>query len=396
MKLTRGRVFVWLAGAAGAATIAWSFVPRPVSVETARVARGPIVVTVDEEGHTRVRDRFTISAPVAGYLERIACRAGTAVRAGDVVARVAGAPPTPLDARTRQQFEARVEAAVDGLRQARTRVDSARASLAQADRDLARQIQLEKDRVVAPQEVESASTRRQVAQADVTAAVAGAEVAEHALQEARAALAAATTARPSGRFVAVRAPRDGVILRVFEESERVVAAGTPLVEIGAPAALEIVVDVLSTDAVAIRPGARVLIERWGGAGALNGRVRLVEPSSFTKVSALGVEEQRVNVIIDFTDAPDKWQRLGDGFAVEARVVVTETTDALTVPTAALFRRGDEWAAFKVADGRAVEQLVRIGRQTSAAAELLGGLVEGDAVIVHPSEQIAPGVRVAVR
>ena len=386
----------WLTGIAVVVAIGWSFTPQSVSVEVARVSRGPLAVTVDEEARSRVHDRYIVSAPVPGYLTRIAYRPGAVVRAGQSVARVLPAPPGPIDARTRSQLEARVEAAVDALRQTRTHVESARAALAQATRDFERLRQLERDRAIAPQEVEGARTRQQVADADVNAALAGADVAEHDLEAARAALVAADGARPAGRITDIRAPREGAILRVFEQSERVVSAGTPLLEIGDPSALEIVADLLSTDAVQVSSGARVLVDRWGGEGLLNGRVRLVEPSSFTKVSALGVEEQRVNVVIDLTDPPTIWQRLGDGFALEVRVIVWERPDVLKVPAGTLFRRGDQWTVFKVVASRAVAQPIGVGHQNSIDAEVLDGLAAGDQVIVHPSERVGDGTRVDVR
>jgi HlyD family secretion protein len=392
----RTRWISWFVGIALALAIGWSFLPQPVSVEVAPVSRAPLVVTVAEEARTRVRDRYTVSAPVTGYLTRIAYRPGAVVRSGQTVARITPAPPGPLDARTRSQLAARLEAAVDALGQARTRVESARAALAQATREVDRQRQLEHDRVIAAQDMEVARTRQQVAEADAKAASAGVNVAEHDVEAARGALLAADGGPRTGPAADVRAPRDGAILRVFEESERVLTAGTPLLEIGDPSALEIVADLLSTDAVQVSPGSRVLIDRWGGPGSLNGRVRLVEPSSFTKVSALGVEEQRVNVVIDFTDPRAAWQRLGDGFALEVRVVTWENPDVLKAPAGSLFRRGNQWTVFKVVGRRAVEQAVRIGHEDGSDAEVLGGLAPGDRVIVHPSEQVSAGARVDVR
>jgi HlyD family secretion protein len=387
----------WLGGSAVAIAIGWSFVPKPVSVEVTRVTRGPLAVTVDEEARTRVRDRYTVSAPVAGYLTRIAYRPGAVVRSGQSVAHVLPAPSTPIDPRTRSQLEARVEAALDALRQARTRLESTRAAFAQAQREFGRQEQLVKGGAVSPHEAEAAQLREQLADADVKAALAGVDVAEHDVEAARAALQASESPRPTaGRIVDVRAPRDGSILRVFEESERVVPAGAPLLEIGDPSSLEIVADLLSTDAVNVSPGGRVIVDRWGGEDVLNGRVRLVEPSSFTKVSALGVEEQRVNVVIDVTDAPSIWKRVGDRFALEVRVVTWECPDVLKVPVGTLFRRGDQWAVFKVVGNRGVAQTIRIGHQNSLEAEVLAGLEAGDQVIVHPSERVSDGVRIDVR
>ena len=384
----------WLAAAVVLAGVAWSFVPRAVNVETARAVRGPLTVTIDEDAKTRVRDRFTVSAPVAGYLERIALRPGAAVRAGDVVAAILPAPAAPLDARTRAGLEARVAAARDGESRARLQADAARIMVAQSARELQRQEQLQRDRVISTQELETARLRHQVADADAGTAAAAADAARHALDEARAALLAAD--RPAGRPIAVRAPRDGALLRVFEESERTVAAGTPLVEIGAPAALEIVAELLSTDAVRVRPGSEVLVERWGGDTPLHARVRLVEPSSFTKVSALGVEEQRVNVVMDFSDPPECWAQLGDRFAVEVRVVVWRSADAVKVPIGALFRRGDSWAVYRVEGGRAAEQAVRIEARSDREAAVAEGVRDGDEVIVHPSDKIATATRVVVR
>jgi HlyD family secretion protein len=397
MTRLRTRWISWLVGVAVALAIAWSFVPKPVSVETTAVVRGPIVVTIDEEARTRVRDRYTISAPVMGYLTRIGYRPGTVVQRGQAVARVLPVPSTPIDSRARSQLEARVEAAIDALRQARTRVESARAALVQATREVERQSQLERRHVIAPQELEVAQTRQQLADSDVKAALAGVDVAEHDIEAARAALQASDTPRPAaGRTVEVRAPRHGSILRVFEESERVVSAGTPLLEIGDPTDLEVVADLLSTDAVHVSTGARVVIDRWGGEGTLSGRVRLIEPSSFTKVSALGVEEQRVNVVIDFTDTPTLWQRLGDRFALEVRVVVWEHADVMKVPVGALFRRGNDWALFTVVGNRAVIRTVRIGHQDAMDAEVLDGAAAGDQVIVHPSERVSDGTRIEIR
>ena len=397
MTRIRTRWMAWLVGAGVVALIGWSFVPKPVSVEVAEVARGPLVVTIDEEARTRVRDRYTVSAPVTGYLTRITSRAGAVVRKGQTVARILPAPATPIDARTRSQLEARVEATVDALRQAQTRVESARTTLAQATRDLDRQRRLERSGAIARQELEVAHTRQQVAEADVNAALAGVDVAEHDVEAARASLRASETPQPTqGRAVEVRTPHHGAILRVFEESERVVTAGMPLMEVGDPSVLEVVADLLSTDAVNVSPGARVLIDRWGGEGVLNGRVRFIEPSSFTKVSALGVEEQRVNVLIDFTDPSTTWQRLGDQFALEVRVVVWEREDVLKVPVGTLFRRGNEWAVFTVGGNRAVAHPIRIGHQNAIEAEVLDGVAAGDQVIVHPSERVSDGTRVVVR
>jgi HlyD family secretion protein len=372
------------------------FRPQPVSVETARVVRGPLVVTIDEEGRTRVRDRYTVSAPVAGYVTRIVYRVGDQLRRGQVVARILPAPSGPLDRRTRTQLDARAEATADALTQAGARVEAARAALEQAKREALSATRLLRSGSIAPQDADAAETRRRRAESELATAMAGLNVANHDVEAARAALLAAEEVPRAGGTTNVHAPQNGAILKVFEPSERVVAAGTALFDIGDASALEIVADLLSTDAVRVAPGARVLIDRWGGSTVLNGRVRVIEPASFTKVSALGVEEQRVNVLIDIVDPYTVWARLGDGFAVEVRVVQWERPDVVTVPTSALFRHGDQWAVFLVSNGRALMKDVRIDHQNTLTAEVTAGLTENNEVIVHPSERISDGTRVNVR
>ena len=394
MRMLPIRGLAWTAGVVLLAAVAWSFMPRPASVETAPVTRGPMTVTIDEEAKTRVRDRYTLSAPVGGYLTRIALRPGAVLHAGDTVALILPSQPAPIDARARAELQARVAAATDAVRRARLQHDAALLASTQAGRELERHRQLARDSVVSAQELESARLRHEMAQADATSAAAAADVAVHDLEAARAALLAGD--RPAGRATVVRAPHDGLLLRVFEESERAVTPGTPLVELGAPEALEIVAEMLTTDAVRIAPHAAVLVDRWGGAAPLNGRVRLVEPSSFTKVSALGVEEQRVNVIIDFTDPPDCWKLLGDRFAVEVRVVVWQADAAIKVPVGALFRRGDAWAVYTAAGGRAVERTVRVVARNDREAAVDEGLSQGDLVVIHPSDKISDRTRISVR
>lgn len=396
MVRMRARWLFWIAGVAIAAAVVWSFVPKPIGVDVAPVTRGPLVVSIDEDGRTRVRDRYTVSAPVSGYLSRIALRPGAPIKQGEAVARIFPAVSAPLDERTRSQLQSRVSAAADSVRQARMRVNSARAAHEQARRELDRQLRLERDRVVSAQEVDVVRTRERVAEADLRGAAAGLGVAEHEVQAARAALLAVDAEQITGRVTDVRAPQGGAVLRVFEESARAIQAGAPLVEIGAPAALEIVADLLTTDAVQVQPGARVLIDRWGGEGELHGCVRLVEPSSFTKISALGVEEQRVNVVIDLTDSPQTWQRLGDGFGVEVRIVTWADESALKVPVSALFRRGDDWCVYKIVASRAIEQCIRSVHRNDRDAAVDAGLSDGDRVIVHPGERIRTGTRVVVR
>ncbi len=386
--ITRRR-WLWIAIAAGCAAAAvLAFRPRPLAVETAAAARGPMQVTLDDQGETRVLDRFLIAAPVAGRLQRIVLRAGGRVRQGDVVARI---QPAPLDPRERERLQARVQAAGAARQAAAAEVARARASLTQAERDRDRDRRLGEKNVIAPQELEQAELAAAVAQRGLEAAQYREQVAQYELSEARAGLLSAEgEAGGRGRVLQLRAPVAGRVFRVNEENERVVAAGAPLIELGDPGAMEVVTDVLSADAVQIRPGDPALIEDWGGPAPLAATVRTVEPSAFTKVSALGVEEQRVNVVLTLPHPPPA---LGDRFRVETRIVVWQAADVLRIPASALFRRGDAWNVFVVANGRARLRPLTIGHRSPDWAEVLSGLAAGTPVITYPSSDITDGVRV---
>lgn len=367
----------------------------PLPVETAAADRGPLVVTVDEEGETRVRDRFVVAAPTAGRVLRIALDPGDALAAGDVVAEI---HPAPLDRRTRAAAQARVEAAEANRQTAHASVVRARAALTQAEREARRMERLHGAGTAAEEQLERARLEETTRAQEVAAARSAADATLHELEAARASLLAAEGSESANQktcdtgesCIEIRAPVSGRVLRVPEESERIVMAGEPLLEIGDPASLEIVVDVLSPDAVRIRPGARMLLERWGGGAPLVAHVRRVEPSGFKKISTLGVEEQRVNVIADLDAAPDS---LGDGFRVEARIVVFEAGDVVRVPASALLRRGEGFAVFVVDAGRARRRSVEVGERGSGFAEIRSGLAPGERVIVHPSDQVDDGVRV---
>jgi HlyD family secretion protein len=392
-----------LAGAAALlAALAWAvFRPAAVPVDVTVVRRGPLEVTVDEEGETRVRDRYVVAAPTTGRLLRIELDEGDALEAGALVARI---EPVPLDPRDRASAEARLEAAEAQRSAAQARVGLARATLEQAGRSTQRSERLHQAGTLSAEDLEQAQLTLTQAQRELDAARESAHAAEHEVEAARAALldaygrqGAGGAAGDSGRCaevpcVEVRAPVGGSVLRVREESERIVTAGTPLVEVGDPDDLEIVVDVLSTDAVRIRPGAEVRIEEWGGPGALSARVRLIEPSAFTKVSALGVEEQRVNVIADLLE---ETPGLGDGFRVEARIRVWEAADVLVAPTSALFRSGESWAVFVVEDGVARRRQVDVGERGGTAVEIRARLSEGETVVLHPSDRLRDGARVTL-
>lgn len=359
--------------------------PSRVPVETALVSRGPLRVTVDDEGTTRVRERFTITAPVAGRLERIEVREGATVAANQVVARIA---PLPLDVQTRQLAEARLASAVALEREAATRVPQAKAAADQAERAAARRRALLEIGGVSRESVEQYELEARLRAEAAEAAGAAHDAARADVAAARAALVGADArALP---LVAMRAPAGGRVLRVPDRSGRVVPAGAPLLEIGDARALEVVVPVLSSDAVKVLPGACAELLEWGGDHPLEGTVREVEPSAFTRVSALGIEEQRVNVVIDVTAPPPA---LGDNYRVEARIVVWEADDVLLVPSSALGQEAGEWIAFVVRDGRAERRAVRIGERNGLDAQVLDGLAEGEDVVLFPSDLVRDGVRV---
>ena len=387
---TGRRVLPWLGLAALASAITVGLWPRPVPVEAAPVTRGPLVVTVDDEGMTRVRHRYVVTSPAGGQLRRIDWKAGAEVVAGKTVLAVLEAAPGDfLDARLQAQAEARVRAAGAAREAAAAQRERAAAADRLATADLARARRLREDRVISAQELETAQLRAEAAAQDLRAAGFAVQVATFELQQAEAVAARGTPGAPPAPLV-ITAPVNGRILRVFQESARVVPAGFPLLAVGDATDLEVRIEVLSRDGVAVRPGARVLLEQWGGAEPLQARVRLVEPSAFTKISALGVEEQRVYVIADLMDPPERRPTLGDSYRVEARIVVWESPDALQAPAGALFRRQGATQAYVVANGRAALRTLRTGRGNGLRTEILDGLREGEQVIVYPGDQVAEG------
>lgn len=371
--------------------------PRPLPVESGRVARGPLVVTVDEEGMTRVRNRYVLSAPISGQLQRIDWKAGADVQAGKtVLATLESSGADFLDARSLAQAEARVRAAAAARDAAAAQRDRAVAAAKLATAEFERAKSLREQNVASPQEFDLAQMRADTAAQEVRAAEFGSKVAEYELQQAEALLTRGKpTAETSGGLppLVVTSPIDGKILRVLQESSRVVPAGFPLMELGDPTDLEVRIEVLSRDGVAIRPGARVMLERWGGDVALNARVRLVEPAAFTKISALGVEEQRVYVIADFTDPIEARATLGDSYRVEARIVTWEQPDALHAPAGALFQRDGAWQTFVIEGGRAQLRTIKTGRSNGVQTEILEGLREGEQLVVYPGDQVVDGSRV---
>lgn len=357
-------------------------------------------MTLDEEGETRVHERYVVSAPVAGRLRRIELEPGDSVQARKtVVATFVPGDPALLDLRARGEMEARVGAARAAEQRARAESDRARAQLALARSEHTRIRRLAEGGVASQADLDRVKQNLESAQSTLSAAE---RAAAGALQELRAAQARALEVEsgqsPGGRLenLTLRSPIDGVVLRRLRESEAVVPAGEPLLEVGDPANLEIVADYLSADAVAMKPGMPVEIERWGGQQTLSGRVRRVEPGGFLKISALGVEEQRVNVIIDFKDPRAAWAALGDGYRVEVRVVMWQGNDVVKVPGSALFRQGNGWAVFRVRDRRAELRTVEVGHRGELEAEIRSGVSPGDTVIVHPSEDLKPGAKLKPR
>ncbi len=373
--------------------IVYAFLPKPLAVETAPVTKGPLVVTVDGDGRTRIKDRFVVSAPVAGQIERVVLRPGDRIQLGAPITVVTPIEPPLLDARSRAQADAQLRLARAAESQAASRVVTAEASADHTKLDLARMQALEKAGGIGKAALDDAESAARTATAELESARFGVGVARSQVEVARAAVSRVTGKGGDTSNVPVKSPVDGAVLRVLTESAGVVGAGAPIVEIGDPSGLEIVLDVLSADAVAIKPGAETWIEHWGGEKRLDARVRLVEPSGFTKVSALGVEEQRVNVVADFSSEPALRAALGDGYRVHARVVVWQKPDAIRVPLSALFRDGDRWAVFVIAGDRAQKRPLEIGHRGDREAEVLSGLAETDRVIVHPGDRLTDGARI---
>ncbi|HTL15826.1 MAG TPA: efflux RND transporter periplasmic adaptor subunit [Patescibacteria group bacterium] len=359
--------------------------PKPIQVETAVAARGPLQVTINEEGKTRIKQRYVVAAPVSGQLRRIAFKAGAEVIAGrTVVAVIDPVAPTLLDERTRTMAETKRESAAANLDKARDAHDF-------AARELGRFQKLFADKTISVQELEQAQLRETSTEKELAAAQSALHQAEAELDQFLAPAASGTNGLCAA--LEIRAPASGRVLKVLEENSRVVAAGTPLMELGDPADLEVVIDVLSRDGARIPPGAKVEFDQWGGPQPLLGRVRLVEPAAFTKVSALGVEEQRVNVVADLTTPADQRIGVGDNFRVEARIIVWESADALKLPAGALFRQGERWATFALAEDRARLKLVDVGPSSGTETQILNGIDPGTLVILYPSSRVHDSQRV---
>jgi HlyD family secretion protein len=367
----------------------WILRPRAILVEVAPVVEQRFTVIVEEDGRTRVRDRFVLSAPLSGRVPRSTLRAGDAVKVGQTLTTITPNISPLLDPRVRQELEERVGAAEAAVEEATALRERAKILLDRARSDLERTSQLRARGVAAAAQLEHDTFTFQAAERDVAAAELRRHAAEHALDQARAALKRSGENEGVERFP-VSSPIDGRVLKIIQESEAVVSLGAALLELADPADLEVIVDVLTTDAALVREGAKVLLGRWGGPTALEARVRRVEPSGFTKVSALGVEEQRVWIIIDITSPREAWTSLGDGYRVDVRIVVDEMEKAIVVPIGALVRHGDAWQAFILDRGRVRLRTIKVSRRSGRLAAVAEGLRPGESVVVYPSQALKDG------
>lgn len=373
--------------------LVWAFMPHPAEVDLGQVTKGPLAVTVDEDGITQVRERFAVSAPLPGRLLRISLDVGDTVKKGDLLATIVPGVPQLLDPRARAQAEAVIKAAEATVARMQTQLKASEVDANQSKMAYERNKGLHEKGNIADATFEESERLYLAANHAQDAATSSMEVAKFELEQARAALLQSASSTSDFEFE-IQSPIDGRVLRIHEESARIVPAGTLLLEVGDPSTLEMKIDVLSQDSVRIKTGQRVHIEHWGGE-PLTGSVRLIEPAAYTRVSALGVDEQRVDVVADFDDQ-ENFASLGDGFRIEAKIVVWEKPDVLKVPVGALFRSDGSWAVYRLAGN--VSQLVKIeiDHNNGDFAEVVSGLDEGDLVVLHPGDRIAANTRIRPR
>ena len=400
MTANTKRIVIWLAVAGVIAIgLAISFMPRAVMVDLVEVKPGPLVVTLDEEGETRVHDVYTLSAPVSGRVQRINWLVGDPVTANEtVLAQIEPGDPSFLDPRSEAQARAAIQAAEAARDLAAAAVKDAQAQYEFARAEFARMQELVKEGSVSKRDLDSAERDYKARHAGLDTSRAALQVRNYELEVARAQLVSPLETQVSQEAcdcIPITTPVSGRILQITDRSERVVREGDVLMKIGNPKDLEIVVDYLSMDAVKIESGQRVIIDNWGGEKPLEGSVRLVEPFGFLKISALGIEEQRVNVIVDFT-GEDGWEKLGHGYQVETRVVLWEEDEVLAVPLTALFRDGEQWALFVEENGRAELRHVDVGQKNGVVAEIREGVEAGENVVLHPSDRVTNGTRIKSR
>lgn len=390
------RLLPWLGLAALLALIVWGMWPRPTVVETGEVARRPLTVHVSEEGKTRIRNRYIVAAPVAGRMRRVPLKPGDAVEAEKTALTVIEPVVAPLlDPRARKQAEAVVSMHEANRKRAAELLEAARAALKMAEADRERMRSVRKDGTISESDRDKMEADASIKAAEVRAAEFSLQVIDYELAQARAVLERPES-QTAGNLIEVKSPVSGRVLNVYQESETVIAPGAPILEIGDPADIEIEAEILSRDAVAIEAGDAVQIEQWGGEAPLKGRVRRIEPAAFTKISALGVEEQRVYVLSDLTDPPETAKALGDRYRVEVRVAVWHSDAVLAVPAGALFREGSEWKTYVYQNGSAKLVTLQAGKSDGRFTEVLSGLNAGDKVLLHPPDNVRDGSAVVER
>lgn len=375
----------------------YGFLPKPIPVETTQVSRKQFQVIIEEEGKTRLKDRFLISAPVSGTLYRPGWDIGDEVQAGQKLCEIAPLKSVLLDPRSKADAEDRVAAAKASLRTAKSKIAAHAADAEYAQSEYKRIKQVYDKKLISRNEFERAETEKRRANANLESSHFAAESARYSLSEVQNALShfAAKGGEMEGEKVFISSPVNGQVLTIYQESEGMIRAGQMLMEIGNIQGLEVVVEVLSTDAVRIQPGMSVEFDRWGGEQTLTGRVLVIEPIGFTKVSALGVEEQRVRIIVAITSPENQWGRLGDGYRVDTRFILWQGQDILQIPENALFRYDDGWAVFVVRMDNYVElRVVKPGKRSGLHAQIIEGLSEGETIIIHPDEQLENGLKVS--
>ena len=395
----RRKLFVVVIIAFVVLATAYGFYPKAVDTDLVDVTRGPLQVTIEEEGRTRLKERFVITAPTAGYLERVKNKVGDEVRKGQVVLVLEPLRSPVLDSRSQAEATATVNSAEAGLNAAIERESAAAADADYMEKRLERLKNLYAKGSIAKDQYDQIEAETKKARAIQRSAKAAVEASRSDLKRAKTFLQnfSSNNNTSNANKVYISTPTSGNIFRIYKDSEGAVNVGEPLMEIGNPKNLEVRVEVLSSDAVKIRKGSSVFIKRWGGEGTLAGVVRVIEPSGFTKISSLGVEEQRVLVIADITSPPEIWRALGDGYRLEAHFVIWESKDVLQVPTSSLFRIGkDEWAVFVAEKGKARQRIIKTGQRNGLMAEIISGVTEKEKVIAHPDDFVREGIRVRAR
>lgn len=392
----RRRVFIISIVLIVVVLLVYGFLPKTRDVDLVSVTRGPLQITIEEEGRTRLKDRFTISAPTAGYLRRINVRVGDAVKKGQIVVVLEPLQSQALDPRSRATAETAITSTEASLKAAIEREKVAAADAAYLEQRRERLKVLYDKGSISKDQFDQINSEARKARALQLSAAAEVNFAKSERERAKVSLGNFSSVRESGNAVKVIAPVNGAVFRVYRESEGAVNIGEPLMDLGDSRDLEVRVEVLSSDAVKIKKGTHVLFKRWGNDEPLTGKVRLIEPAGFTKISSLGVEEQRVLVLADITSSPEQWNVLGDGFRMEAHFIIWEEENILQIPASALFRSGKDWAVFAAESGRARKRVIEIGQRNGLAAQIVSGLKENEKVIAYPDDTISEGTKIKQR